>query len=160
MRKFEKIDYEFFKRDVCDDRELYDSIILPKRSTKHSVGYDIRSIENHIVKPGDSCVVKTGIKVCFNSDEVFYLFDRSSTGFKYDVLLSNGVGVFECDYYNNPDNDGQIFIKLINLGKNDYEIKIGDRIAQGVFMKYLTVDDEEEVTNIRKSGLGSTGKRD
>lgn len=160
MRKFEKIDYEFFKKDICDDRELYDSIILPKRSTKHSAGYDIRSVENHIIKPGDSCVVKTGIKACMNGDEVLYLFDRSSIGFKYDVFLSNSVGVIDSDFYSNTDNDGHICLKLINLGKNDYEVKVGDRIAQGIFMKYLTVDDEEEVTNIRKSGLGSTGKRD
>ena len=40
MRKFEKISFEQFKKDVCDDRELYESIVLPKRSTKFSAGYD------------------------------------------------------------------------------------------------------------------------
>ena len=49
-------------------------------------------------------------------------------------------------------------IKLINHGTKDYEVKIGDKIGQGVFMKYLTVDNEEEINNERNGGLGSTGK--
>ena len=158
MRKFEKISFEQFKKDVCDDRELYDSIQLPKRSTSHSVGYDSRSVEHYVLEPSTSKVFKTGIKVTFNEDEAFYLFDRSSFGFKYDITLSNSVGVFECDFYNNEDNEGHIAVKLINMGKNPVEINIGDRIAQGVFMKYLTVDDEEKVEIKRKGGVGSTGR--
>ena len=42
MRKFYKISYEQFKKDVCDDKELYESIELPKRSTSKSAGYDIK----------------------------------------------------------------------------------------------------------------------
>jgi dUTP pyrophosphatase len=70
----------------------------------------------------------------------------------------NSVGVIDSDFYNNPDNEGHFQVKLLNLGENDFEVKVGDKIAQGVFMKYLTVDDEEEIKSKRKSGLGSTGK--
>ena len=158
MRVFEKISYKQFKKDVCDDKELYDSIELPKRSTKNSAGYDIRTAENYVLKPKESKIFKTGIKANMNTDEVLYIFDRSSFGFKYDIMLSNNVGVIDSDYYNNPDNEGHICIKLINLGDKEVEINIGDRIAQGIIMKYLTVDDEEEVKNNRKGGFGSTGK--
>ena len=158
MRMFEKISFEQFKRDVSDDKELYDSIILPKRSTKNSAGYDIRSIESYTLKPGESKVFKTGIKVSMNHDEVFFIFDRSSFGFKYDIMLSNSVGVIDSDYYNNEDNEGHFSVKLLNLGTNDVQINIGDRIAQGIFVKYLTVDDEEEIQSKRKGGIGSTGK--
>jgi dUTP pyrophosphatase len=158
MRKFEKISFEQFVKDVKDDRMLYDSIELPKRSTKASAGYDIRSIQEGVIKPGKSMAFKTGLKVAMNSDEVLYIYSRSSQGYKYNVCLINSVGVIDSDFYNNPDNEGHFSIKLINLGESDFEVKIGDKIGQGVFMKYLTVDDEEEIKGKRKGGIGSTGK--
>ncbi len=158
MRRFEKISFEQFVKDVKDDRMLYDSYELPKRSTKTSAGYDIRSVEDGVVKPGEARVFKTGLKVIMNPDEGLFIFSRSSQGYKFDVCLSNSVGLIDSDYYNNPDNEGHFSVKLLNLGEKDYEVKIGDKIAQGVFMKYLTVDDEEEIKGKRKGGLGSTGK--
>ena len=158
MRKFEKISFEQFVKDVKDDRMLYDSIELPKRSTKNSAGYDIRSVESGIIKPSKTMAFRTGLKVCMNPDEVLYIYSRSSQGYKYNVCLINSVGVIDSDFYNNPDNEGHFSIKLLNLGDQDFEVKIGDKIGQGVFMKYLTVDDEEEIKGKRKGGLGSTGK--
>lgn len=160
MRKFEKISYKQFKKDVCDNKELYDKIELPKRGTNHSAGYDIHSLEDYVIKPGESHAFKTGLKVSMNNDEVFFLVDRSSVGFKYDVCLSNSVGVIDSDFYNNPDNEGHFSIKLINHGKKDYEVKTGDRIAQGIFMKYLTIDDEEKIDKKRTGGIGSTNKKE
>ena len=128
MRKFEVISFDQFKKDVCNDKELYKSIELPKRSTKNSAGYDIRSIENYTLKPGESKVFKTGLKVNMNSDEVFFVFDRSSFGFKYDIMLSNSVGVIDSDYYNNEDNEGHVSICLINHNDKPLEIKIGDAL--------------------------------
>lgn len=158
MRKFEKISFEQFIKDVKDDRMLYDNMELPKRSTKTSAGYDIRSVEEGIIKPGQTMAFKTGLKVCMNPDEVLYIYSRSSQGYKYNVCLINSVGVIDSDYYNNPDNEGHFSVKLLNLGDKDFEVKVGDKIAQGVFMKFLTVDDEEEIKGERKGGLGSTGK--
>jgi dUTP pyrophosphatase len=158
MRKFEKISFEQFIKDVKDDRMLYDSIELPKRSTKNSAGYDIKSVEEGIIKPGQTMVFRTGLKVCMNPDEVLYIYSRSSQGYKYNVCLMNSVGVIDSDFYNNPDNEGHFSIKLINLGDKDFEVKIGDKIGQGVFMKYLTVADEEEINGKRTGGIGSTGK--
>ena len=158
MRKFEKISFEQFKKDVSDDITLYDSIELPKRSTMKSAGYDIKSIEDGIIKPGEAKSFKTGLKVIMNDDEVLYIYSRSSQGYKYNVSLANSVGVIDSDFYNNPSNEGHFQVRLINLGDKDYIVNIGDRIAQGVFMKYLTVDDEEEIKSERKGGLGSTNK--
>lgn len=158
MRKFEKISFKQFKKDICDDRELYDSIEIPKRSTSKSAGYDIRSMEHGIIKVGEAMNFKTGLKVSMNEDEVLYVYSRSSYAYKYNVCLMNNVGVIDSDYYNNPDNEGHFQIRLVNLGDKDFEVNIGDRIAQGVFMKYLTVDDEELINNKRSGGIGSTGK--
>ena len=158
MRKFEKISYDQFKKDFEDSKELYEKITLPVRSTKHSAAYDTKSMEEKTLHPGDSLVFKTGLKVCMNPDEVLYIYSRSSMGYKYDVSLTNCVGVIDSDFYNNEDNEGHFKIKLINHGDKDFEVKIGDRIAQGVFMKYLTVDDENEIINVRTGGIGSTNK--
>lgn len=160
MRKFERISFEQFKKDVSDDKNIYDNMILPTRGTKKSAGYDIRSVEEYILKPGESKAFTTGLKVNMNEDEVLYLYTRSSMGYKYNVTLANSVGVIDSDFYNNEDNEGHFKIKLINLGDKDFVVHIGDRIAQGVFMKYLTVDDEEVIKSVRKGGIGSTNKEE
>lgn len=160
MRKFEKITFEQFKKDIIDDKKLYNNYDLPKRSTEKSAGYDIKSLENVSIKPGESKKIKTGIKASMYSDEVLYLYIRSSLGFKYDISLSNSTGVIDSDYYNNESNEGHIVLKLINHGTEDFEIKIGDRIAQGVFMKYLSVEDEEKINIKRTGGIGSTNKEE
>ena len=158
MRKFEKISFEQFKKDICDDVKLYESIELPKRSTKKSAGYDIKSMEEGIIHPGEAKSFKTGLKVCMNEDEVLYIYSRSSHGYKYNVCMMNSVGVIDSDFYNNESNEGHFQIRLINFGTEDFKVNIGDRIAQGVFMKYLTIDNEEEIKNERIGGIGSTNK--
>ena len=160
MRKFEKISFEQFKKDISDDKELYESYLLPKRSTKNSAGYDIASLEEYTLKPGEAHIFVTGLKVTMNSDEVLYLYGRSSFGYKYNITLANSVGVIDSDFYNNVDNEGHFKVKLINHGEKEVKINIGDRIAQGVFMKYLIVDNEEEIIKERKGGLGSTDKEE
>lgn len=160
MRKFEKISFEQFRKDISDDEKLYKSYSLPKRSTKNSAGYDIASLEEYILKPGEAHIFVTGLKVTMNSDEVLYLYGRSSFGYKYNITLANSVGVIDSDFYNNIDNEGHFKVKLINHGEKEVKINIGDRIAQGVFMKYLIVDNEEEIIKERKGGLGSTDKEE
>ena len=158
MRKFEKISFEQFKKDIKDDIELYNSYNIPKRSTKYSAGYDFEAIESFVLKPGEIIKIASGIKADMNSNEVLFLLVRSSQGFKYNVRLCNQVGVIDKDYYNNPDNEGHIFIKLKNEGDKEYVVNKGDKICQGIFINYLTTDDEEKVVKERTSGIGSTGK--
>lgn len=158
MRKFEKISFEQFCIDVSADRLLYNLINIPKRSTSSSAGYDICSIEKKIIKPGKTAIFKTGLKVQMNTDEVLMIYSRSSQGYKYNVCLTNCTGVIDADFYNNSQNEGHFSIKLSNNGENDYIVNIGDKIAQGVFFKYLTVDEEEEIKKSRSGGIGSTGK--
>ncbi len=158
MRYFEKISFEQFKKDVCDDKELYLEYELPKRSTKYSAGYDIKSLFDFTMRPKEIKKIPTGFKVNMNSDEMFLIVVRSSTGIKHNVRMCNQIGVFECDYYNNPNNEGHAFICLQNEGNEDFIVKKGDRLCQGIFTKFLTVDNEEEITNVRTGGIGSTSK--
>ena len=158
-RYFEKISFEQFKKNVCDDRELYESYNIPKRSTKESAGYDFESLIDFTLKPREIIKIPTGVKVNMNSGEVLFITVRSSQGFKYNIRMCNQVGVIDKDYYNNPDNEGHMWVKLQNHGDVDYIVNRGDKICQAVFTKFLTVDNEEEVDTVRVGGIGSTDNK-
>ena len=158
MRKFEKISFEQFKKDIKEDKELYDSYSLPKRSTKNSAGYDFYALYDYTLKPGEIMKVPTGIKASMESDDVLFFIDRSSMGFKYNVRLTNQVGVIDADYYNNSNNEGHMWIRIQNEGDKDYIVKKGEGIIQGIFMKYLKTDDDIESESVRNGGFGSTTK--
>lgn len=156
MRYFEKISFEQFKKDICDDKKLYEEYNVPKRQTKYSAGYDFESLFDFTLKPGETKKLATGIKVNMNSDEMLMIVIRSSLGFKYNTRMCNQIGIIESDYYNNSDNEGHMFVKIQNEGNDNLIIKKGERLCQGIFVKFLTVDNEEEINNKRTSGIGST----
>ncbi len=133
-------------------------IQLPVRGTASSAGYDLSAAEDTVIPPGDMVMVPTGLKAYMEPDEVLYIHIRSSLAVKRNLALMNSVGVVDADYYNNPDNEGHIFIAFWNRGKEPVVLAAGERLAQGVFMKYLTVDgDEAGAGKDRKGGFGSTG---
>ena len=158
MRKFEKISFEQFKKDIKDDKELYESYSLPRRSTKNSAGYDFYALFDYTLKPKEIMKIPTGIKVSMEKDDVLFLIDRSSMGFKYNVRMCNQVGVVDQDYYNNPNNEGHMWIRIQNEGDKDYVVKKGEAMIQGIFMKYLKTDDDIESNQERNGGFGSTNK--
>ena len=134
------------------------NINLPIRSTLNSAGYDIEAAEDIKIQPfklGDKpTLVSTGLKVYMNDDECLFLFNRSS-GPKKGLVLANSVGLIDSDYFENKDNDGHIFFAFYNFNDEDIVIKKGDKIGQGVFSKYLKVDNDIS-TGERMGGFGST----
>ncbi len=156
MRYFEKISFEQFKKDVFDDKNLYNEYNLPKRHTKNSAGYDFETIYDFILRPGEVKKIPLGVKVKMNSDEMLMIIVRSSVGCKYNVRMCNQVGIIESDYYNNIENEGHLFVQLKNESDSDFIVKKGDRLCQGIFTKFLTVDNEKEIDKIRTNGFGST----
>ena len=132
-------------------------IELPKRGTKRSAGYDFAVIEETIIPAGKIVWGKTGVKAYMADDEVLFLYPRSSLARKRGLMLSNNVGVVDSDYYGNPDNDGHIMISLYNFTDKEVSLPKGERVAQGIFQKYLVASDEEEIHNERLGGFGSTG---
>lgn len=147
MRRFEVVRDEYRKHPEVE-------IKLPTRATTHSAGYDFYSPVDVVIEPGKSCFFFTDVKANMYWDNVLMLYVRSSMG-KHPVVIANGTGIVDSDYYSNEDNDGNIGFRLLNLGDEPYEIKIGDRIGQGVFLKYGTVKDDNTTTE-RKGGFGST----
>ena len=157
MRKFEKISKDNFFNSVPNGN--YEDIILPKRSTKNSAGYDFYSLYDITIKPNERVVIPTGIKVCMNKNEFLGIYIRSSLGFKYNIRMCNQVGIIDADYYNNKDNEGHIFVCLQNESDKEVVIKKGDRFVQGIFMSYLITDDDC-ATDTRNGGIGSTNEGD
>ena len=131
------------------------NIILPKRQTKNAAGYDFYVASDTIIKAHSIALIPTGVKAYMERNEVLNIYIRSSMPLKRGLTLANNVGVIDSDYYENPSNDGHIMIQVINFNDEDILIKKDERIAQGVFMKYLITDDDDTSTS-RIGGFGST----
>ncbi|WP_323847920.1 MAG: dUTP diphosphatase [Phytoplasma sp.] len=132
-------------------------INLPQRQTLFSAGYDFESAIDIIIKPRELFLLPTGIKSCFDSDKVLFIYPRSSLSVKKGLIMPNSVGIIDSDYYNNPKNEGHIFIPLYNLFDKEIKIKKTERIAQGILKDfYLTNNDFVSNNKSRKDGFGST----
>lgn len=151
VRKFELVADKF--RQYPNNK-----ITLPKRTTKSSAGYDICTPIAFMLKPGERITVKTDIKVSMYDDEMLIIIPRSSVGIKKGCVLSNTIGLIDADYYSNEYNDGNIHIALHNIGDEEVAFSAGERICQGVFIKYLAVENEPRIMKKRTGGIGSTGK--
>lgn len=151
MRDFEKISFEQFCKDVCDDRKLYNEYKLPVRDSNMTAGYDFYLLSDIELQPNEIRKIPTGIKSYFEADEVLLLVVRSSTGFRYNIRLVNQVGVIDADYYNNKDNEGHMFLKIQNESDNVVKFKKGEAIAQGIFFKYLVTKSDLNLKMERES---------
>ena len=145
MRKFEKVSYD-------------NSGILPTRNDKGSAGYDFYTPIDLVINPGEKITFKTNIKAQMEQDEMLTLHVRSSIGIKRHLMLSNCTGIIDSTYYNNPDNEGNIMGALYNYGNETQIIKAGERVMQGIFVKYLITDDDKPLNENRTGGVGSSGK--
>ncbi len=134
------------------------NINIPVRKTARSAGYDIESAEDVTIAPGDMVKIATGLKAYMQDDEYLGIHIRSSLGINRQLMLANCQGVIDADYYNNPDNEGHIIIAIRNMDDEPMTINKGDRIAQGIFYRYLTTDDDMAEGD-RTGGFGSTGIR-
>jgi len=127
---------------------------MPRRSTKLSAGYDLfnNTGEAIVLKAGTtSDKISTGVIAVMRSDEYLAVFVRSGHGFKFSARLANSTGIIDADYMK------EIFLKIRNPYDTDIVIPAGEAIAQGIFMNYLTTDDDSEtVGGDRTGGLGST----
>ena len=137
---------------------------LPIKATIHSAGVDfIASADIRIPAfrfKGEATLVPTGVKAFMQNDEYLQIFARSSIPVNLGLIMSNGVGIVDADYYNNEKNEGHIMIEFNNLTNKHITIEKGTRIAQGIFNKILPVTHGVRIKNdIRSGGFGSTGSK-
>ena len=163
--KFYKVSYEQFEESYLDYNEqaskefiqtVYNELQLPKRATKGSAGYDFYTPIDVYLKPGETIKIPTGIRCEMNDTWVLMIYPRSGLGFKFRLQLNNTVGVIDSDYFYS-DNEGHIFIKMTNDSNEGkiVDVKKGQGIAQGIFMQYGIVEDDD-ATDVRNGGFGST----
>lgn len=162
IAKFEKVPFEEFKKSIKENvEEVYESIKLPKRATTGSAGYDFYAPFSFRLEAGQTITIPTGVRVRIDEGWWLGVFPRSGHGFKYRVQLDNTVGVIDSDYYNS-DNYGHVFVKLTNTsnvnGSNKVlEVKAGEGFAQGIFLPYGTIVDDDS-RGVRNGGFGSTSE--
>lgn len=155
IAKFEKVSKTEFLKNGTE--ENYSSIILPRRATSGSAGYDFFATEDFSLAAGETVKIATGVRVKIADGWALLVYPRSSLGFKYRLTLNNTVGVIDADYYN-ADNEGHIFIKMTNCGDKTLTVEKGKAFAQGIFTPFgITTDDDCAAS--RTGGLGSTDKR-
>lgn len=129
----------------------------PTRGSIHSAGYDFYAYDDYTIEPKQSVLIPLGIKAYMPPDEYLDLRVRSSLGIKLQLMLATGASVIDADYYNNPDNEGEIMVVLYNYGDETQTIAAGERIVQGIFTKYFLIDNDA-TTDERTGGTGSTNK--
>lgn len=166
VAKFEKVSWEQFLEDWRDTfgneqeqakiQEIYDRIRLPRRATAGSAGYDFFLTLPIVLRPGESIKVPTGIRARMNVNWVLQIYPRSGLGFKYRLQMNNTVGIIDSDYFYS-DNEGHIFIKILNDSREEKTLELaeGMAFAQGIFMEYGITEDDD-VTESRNGGFGST----
>lgn len=136
-------------------------IHIPIRKTKYSAAYDIEAAEDTVLpvytKGMKPTLIKTGLKAYMQPDEILLILPRSSGPKKQGILFPHSAGVIDKDYYENPENDGHIFVQCINLKEEEVHIKKGEAIAQAIFQKYLLTDNDN-AEGQRVGGFGSTDR--
>lgn len=166
VAKFEKVSWEQFLEDWRDTfgneqdqakiQGIYDRIRFPRRATAGSAGYDFFLTLPIVLRPGESIKVPTGIRARMDVNWVLQIYPRSGLGFKYRLQMNNTVGIIDSDYFYS-DNEGHIFIKILNDSREEKTLELaeGMAFAQGIFMEYGITEDDD-VTESRNGGFGST----
>lgn len=160
IAQFMKVSREQFEADWDFSMPSpYDELILPRRGTAGSAGYDFYSPLDFTLEPGDVIKIPTGIRAKMEDGWVLTIYPRSGQGFKYRLQLYNTVGVIDADYFG-AANEGHIHIKITNANQEGktVSVKKGEAFAQGIFLPFgVTVDDDAD--EIRTGGFGSTDRR-
>ena len=132
---------------------LHPLALAPARGTEGSAGYDLYSVEDVLIKPGQSEVVSTGISVEIPPGKFGLLTHRSSLAFKWSTIAS--LGVIDSDYR------GEVKILLFNLGMEEVRFERGDKVAQLLILNHhkgaVIVSKGLSETVRGEGGFGSTG---
>lgn len=141
------------------DPRLGDTIDLPNYATDGSAGLDLRACldQDTILAPGETLLIPTGLAIHIDDPALAaVLLPRSGLGHKHGIVLGNLVGLIDSDY------QGQIFVSCWNRSQQAFEIKIGERIAQMVFVPVAQVAFEQvnefSASERGTGGFGHTGR--
>jgi len=137
-------------------KRLHQDAVLPEYKTLGAAGCDLHAVENVDILPGQTAVVKLGFSVSIPPTYEIQIRPRSGLAAKNSVTVLNSPGTIDSDYR------GEVMVILANLGKQDFHVRIGDRIAQAVVapVKRAFFDEKSELSSTERGedGFGSTGR--
>ena len=137
-------------------KKLNEKALIPAYQTKEAAGFDLHSVENVTINPGERKLIGTGLAFEIQYGYEVQIRPRSGLAFKHGITVLNTPGTIDSDYR------GEIKVLLINLGDKKFEIKEGERIAQAVVAPVVQAEiievDELNETDRGSGGFGSTGK--
>ena len=156
FNKVSKKQFDLFDVSAVDCK--YEDIMLPKRATEFSAGYDIFLPFDLDLSPGDIVKIPTFINVELDKDKFLMIVPRSGLGFKYGIQLVNTTGIIDSDYINS-DNEGHIMaiIQYPNYNKTTLHLSKNTAFCQGIILQYFKTDNDS-TTEKRNGGFGSTTK--
>jgi dUTP pyrophosphatase len=138
-------------------KKISEDAILPSYAHEGDAGLDLFSSEEKEIKPNESCLIKTGIKIELPKNTEAQIRPRSGLALKHCITVLNSPGTIDYGYR------GEVGIILINHGKNTFKVEKGMKIAQMVVQKVINVSvlEVEELSETKRSegGFGSTGLR-
>ena len=137
-------------------KKLAPDVVLPQYHTSESAGFDLAASVDISIAPEQIVKIPTGLVIEAPKGHFLLIAARSSLPLKKGLIMANGIGVVDADYSGPTD---EISIVVRNFTNNVVEVKKGERLAQGIFLK-VDQADWDEVEEIRKEdrgGYGSTG---
>ena len=139
-------------------KKLNEKATIPTYGSEYAAGADLYACldEAVVIKKGETVFVPTGISIELPEGTAGLIYARSGLACKKGLAPANKVGVIDSDYR------GEIMVALHNHSKEDYELQVGERIAQMVFTPYYMATFKEEKLSSTKrgtGGFGSTGKK-
>ena len=140
-------------------KKISNEVLTPKYETLGSSGMDLAAYikQDIIINPGDKVVIPTGFSLSIPRGYEVQIRPRSGLAAKKGMTVLNTPGTIDSDYR------GEIKVILINLGKDEFIVKNGERIAQMVFcpIKQVIMEEVKELPETERGigGFGSTGTR-
>jgi len=141
------------------DPRIGESIPLPEYATDGSAGMDLRAcLEDALeIRPGETHLIPTGLAIHIGDPQLAaVILPRSGLGHKHGIVLGNLVGLIDSDY------QGQLFVSCWNRGNESFNIEVGERIAQLVFVPVIQAQFEIvtdfDTSKRAEGGFGHTGR--
>jgi dUTP pyrophosphatase len=142
------------------DPRLGQEIPLPTHATDGSAGMDLRACveQSTVIQPGETLLIPTGFAMHISDPGMAaVILPRSGLGHKHGLVLGNLVGLIDSDY------QGQVYVSCWNRSDKGFEVEVGMRIAQLVFVPVVLADFEVvesfETSERGAGGFGHTGRQ-
>jgi dUTP pyrophosphatase len=138
-------------------QKINPAAVLPAyaHGPQEDAGMDLCSVEDTVLEPNVPRLVATGLTVEIPPGYEAQVRPRSGMALRHAITMPNAPGTID------PGYRGEIRVILLNLGKDPYAIRAGDRIAQMIVAKYEAVEwvEEDLAESARGSGgFGSSGR--